>query len=506
MKHNYSRKTRQLKYLAKRLKLALASADSSRTLIEKLKLKISLLLRELAGSFSKFQLKGILGSVAIIFGLSTGANAQTFGAVVQDPFGHAVVSGSAIAPITSADIDNDGDMDLFQIGASSSIQFFENTGTASAPAFAVAVTNPFGLTAVGSYPGLAAADLDNDGDMDLLVGELYGQIQYFENTGTAAAPTFAAPVVNPFGLTNAYLVAYLTVADIDNDGDIDILAGEYYGSLAYFENTGTASAPAFAAPVANPFGIVPVAGNFAFPNLGDMDGDGDFDLVVGEYYGSINYFENTGTASAPAFAAAVNNPFGLTSVYYYSGPHFVNLDDDCDMDLMISEYTGILNYFENTAPAVIDASVTVVGETITANEAAGTYVWLDCDNGNTPVPGETGQSFTATVNGNYAVEVTTVCGVATSTCQAITTVGLNENALFNGVSLYPNPTNGTVTIDLGELNSAGIKVTGMNGQVVYQKENIEAVSHQFNLNEAAGMYFVEISAGGESTVLKLIKK
>jgi hypothetical protein len=509
MKHNYSRKTRQLKHLVKKLRLALASAETSKVLIERLKLRISLLLKELSGSFSKFQLKGMLGSLAIVFGLATSSTAQTFATAVQNPFGHTVSSPVLIVPITSVDIDNDGDMDIFQGGGYGSIQFFENTGTSSAPAFSAAVTNPFGLISVVNYPAPAAADMDNDGDMDLLVGDYNaygGQIQYFENTGTSSAPAFAAPVANPFGLSTVAYISMLTVADIDNDGDSDILTGEYYGDLIYFENTGSASVPAFAAAVTNPFGIVPPGGTVSVPNFGDLDGDGDFDLMVGENSGSMFYYENTGTASAPAFAAAVTNPFGLTSVYYYAGPHFVNLDGDCDLDLMVSEYAGTLNYFENTVAPVIDATVTTVGLTITANEAAASYAWVDCNNGNSPILGETSQSFTATANGSYAVEVTTNCGTVTSACVAITTVGLSENPLFNGVSLYPNPTNGNVTVDLGSLNSASLKVTGMNGQVVYEKENIEAVSHQFNLNESAGVYFVEISSNGESRVLKLVKK
>lgn len=515
MKHNYSRKTRQLKFLVKKLKLALESTEISSSLIDRLKLKISLLLKELSGSFSRIQLKGILGSLAIVFGLTSAASAQTFGTPVSNPFGITVTSANSRSMIEAFDIDDDGDLDLFTPGEYGTFEFYENTGTATAPAFAAVVQNPFGLVSFGDGdPAIAAADMDNDGDIDILVGyynyDFYapaGQIKYFENTGTASAPAFAAPVVNPFGLTNTTYASYLTVADLDNDGDIDILTAEYGGNLIYFANTGTASAPAFAAQVVNPFGIVPFSGPYNYfniPDFGDLDGDGDYDLITGEVYGSFNYYENTGTAGAPAFAASTSNPFGLTSVYYNSGPCIANLDGDCDLDLISTEAFGGIQYFENTIAPVIDATVTTVGLTITANEASATYVWVDCNNGNTPIPNETGQSFTATANGSYAVEVTTNCGTLLSNCVTISTVGLDENDIFNGVSMYPNPTNGSVTVDLGKLNSASLKVTGMNGQVVYQKENIENALHQFNLNEATGVYFVEINADGENKVLKLI--
>jgi len=516
MKHNYfTRKTRQLNLLVKKLRLALESGEKSQVLIERLKLRISLLLKELTGYFSKRQLKGILGSLAVIFGLTLNTNAQTFGPVVQNPFGISNPAAAILGVFDDVDLDGDGDFDLIQTAYGGSpyggaLNYYQNTGTSTAPVFGTPLVNPFGLTASLYYGAPVAADLDNDGDMDLLVGGYdgisSGQIQYFENTGTATAPAFAAPVLNPFGLSNTLYLSFLTTADIDNDGDVDILTSQAYGDLIYFENTGTASSPAFTTPVSNPFGFVPLVGTFSFPNLGDLDGDGDYDLIVGEIYGSINYFENTGTQSTPAFATSVSNPFGLTSVYYYAGPNFVNLDGDCDLDLMVSEYYSTLNYFENTTGGAVDATVTTVGLTMTANAIGATYQWIDCNNGNAPIVGATAQSFTATANGSYAVEVTMNGCSDVSSCVTISIIGLEEATLLNGVSIYPNPTNGVVTIDLGSLNSASIKVTGMNGQVVYQNEAIESTAHHFELTDAAGIYFVEITALGETQVFKLVKK
>lgn len=584
MKRNFfSRKTRQLNLLVKKLKLALEASHKSPALIERLKLRISLLLKELTGYFSKYQLKGILGSLAVIFGLTFNANAQVFGAPVQNPFGISNTAPAAFGVFDDVDLDGDGDMDLIQEGYGSSIYggallYFENTGNSTAPVYGTPVVNPFGLSASLEYGAPDAADMDNDGDMDLLVGGYdgagNGQIQYFQNTGTANAPAFAAPLLNPFGLVSTLYLSFLRTVDIDNDGDLDILTIQAYGSLIYFQNTGSVSAPAFAAPVVNPFGFVATAGVFSMPTFGDLDGDGDYDLMVGETYGSLNYYENTGTASAPAFAASVVNPFSLESVYYYSAPNFVNLDGDCDLDLMVGEYLSALNYFENT-DAAIDGTVTALGATITANQASATYQWVDCNNGNAPIAGATSQSFTATTSGSYAVEVTLngcsllsactdVCivdatvttvgltmtanavgaayqwvdcnngnapiGGATSqsftatangsyavevtlngctelsSCVTISTIGLQEASLLNGVSLYPNPSNGLVTIDLGAAYTASVKVTGLNGQVVYENQNLETAKHSFELNQAAGIYFVEITALGETKVLKLVKE
>jgi hypothetical protein len=515
MKHNsFSRKTRQLKSLVKQLKFALKSANTPTQLIERLKLKISLLLKELSSYFSRLQLKGIVGSLAVVFGLVINSNAQTFSGPVLNPFGISLSAPAVLGSTAEVDIDGDGDLDLFQnanggSGYGGALAYFQNTGTATAPVFGASVLNQFGITGTSDYGAPAFVDMDDDGDMDLLVGgyigTYFGAIQYFQNTGTATAPAFGAPVLNPFGLTNTLYLSWLAPADIDNDGDTDILTVEAYGDLVYFQNTGTASAPTFAAAVANPFGFVPVSGTFSFPGIGDMDGDGDFDLCMGDGYGAILYYQNTGTVSAATFTASVTNPFGLSSVAQYAGPNFVNLDGDCDLDLLVSQYNSGMQYFQNTTVVVIDGTTSTTGLTITANVAGASYQWLDCTNGNAPIVGETSQSFTAVANGSYAVEITTNCGSVVSACVAITTVGLDEVSALNGVKMYPNPSTGMVTLDLGELTSASVTVTGMNGQVVYQNANIQAPTHAFNLKEAAGIYFVEVQAMGEKQVFKLVK-
>ena len=75
------------------------------------------------------------------------------------------------------------------------------------------------------------------------------------------------------------------------------MVGEYDGTLNYFLNTGTANAPAFTQQTgaANPFDGIDV-GELSTPTLADLDGDGDIDAVVGEWYGTLRFFLNTGSA------------------------------------------------------------------------------------------------------------------------------------------------------------------------------------------------------------------
>ncbi len=275
------------------------------------------------------------------------ASAPEFEDAGDNPFGLADVGGYA-SP-TFADLDADGDLDAFIGNKNGNTLYFENTGTAKAPAFTDRGTNPFGLAGVGNYASPTFADLDGDGDLDAFIGEPYGNTRYFENTGTASAPAFTGQGTNPFGLADVGYAASPTFADLDGDGDLDAFISEYFGNTRYFENTGTAKAPTFTDRGTNPFGLADVGG-FVSASFADLDGDGDLDAFIGESYGNTRYFENTGTAKAPAFTDRGSNPFGLADVGKYASPTFADLDADGDLDAFIGNADGNIRVFLNQSP------------------------------------------------------------------------------------------------------------------------------------------------------------
>jgi len=154
---------------------------------------------------------------------------------------------------------------------------------------------------------------------------------------------------------------------------------------------------------------------------------------------------------------------------------------------------------------VISNTTTVSGDTIMADLAGATYQWLDCNNGNMPIAGETNQSFVASVSGNYAVEITNGNCVDTSVCTALVVIGIQDAPLYQTVSVYPNPNTGAFTIDLQELNTDNttIEIYTTEGKLIYTEMTNEQI-HNVNLNVAAGLYIVKVYTGEVVTVQPLV--
>ncbi len=421
--------------------------------------------------------------------------APVFAPVQTNPFGLSDV-GTYSAPVF-VDLDNDGDLDMMAGEVFGNFYYFQNTGTAAAPAY-VNEFNQFGFSNIGRWSAPAFADLDNDGDQDLMAGDYYGDFYYFENTGTNAAPAYAAVQTNPFGLSNIGADSSPTFADLDNDGDLDLLSGEYYsGFFFYFENTGTATAPVYAAPQTNPFGLSFI-GNGSTPAFADLDGDGDQDLMAGSISGSFSYFENTGTNAAPDYAAPQTNPFGLSDIGVYSIPTFDDLDNDGDQDMMVGEEGGSFFYFQNigtvSAPAYAAPQTNPFGLSIIGNNSAPAFADLDNDGDQDLMTGGSNGNFF------YFENITTfVSGVAVA----------NGIGVFN---LFPNPATDQVTVQftLSEPMQVAVKIVDLSGREMSTllKDQLQEGAHSIQLNTATlvqGVYMVNIGFGnGAAKNVKLI--
>ena len=276
-----------------------------------------------------------------------GEDGPSFALPLRNPFGFTRPTYTGYASPAAADIDGDGDYDLFMATLGHGVAFWENTGTAASPAFARPEYDPFWIDAPRLSCGLDFADLDGDGDLDLVLGEYLGDFRYYENVGFPTAATFAAPLTNPIGLSATDRENYPRLLDLDDDRDQDLLTIEWGGAVILQWNTGTESSPTFAAPLVMPWGGV----SRTVLSSTDLDFDGDFDMLLGGPYGDFAFFENVGTPSSLDIVPGYMNPYGLTPTSGSAAPTFADMDGDGDEDLLVVEdnpgYVDLL-YYENT--------------------------------------------------------------------------------------------------------------------------------------------------------------
>lgn len=155
--------------------------------------------------------------------------------------------------------------------------------------------------------------------------------------------------------------------------------------------------------------------------------------------------------------------------------------------------------------ATVDTVVTLAGITLTASATGATFQWIDCSSG-LPVAGANAASFTPTANGSYAVIVTQNGCSDTSSCHAVTVVGVDTD-LATHYRLSPNPNAGTFTLDVRDPLSQTVEVDVVNstGQVVYRAQLSGAGKHTLHLNRvAAGVYTLRVQEARQVTTLRVV--
>ena len=182
-------------------------------------------------------------------------------------------------------------------------------------------------------------DVDGDGLDDMVLAiDFYrsptassnSSMHYFRNTGTSSAPNFVHQDDDFADLAQYdFQAAYPTLGDLDNDGDLDMVVGTADGSLHYFQNTPSGGVASFTLVGPNYMGINSIGQNAA-PELADVNGDNKLDLIVGERMGTLSYFQNDGTGTSPNFTSTptVEN-YGKIDVSFYccngnAAPLFIN--------------------------------------------------------------------------------------------------------------------------------------------------------------------------------------
>ncbi|BAQ64272.1 LamG-like jellyroll fold domain-containing protein [Geminocystis sp. NIES-3709] len=216
-----------------------------------------------------------------------------------------------IAP-TFADLNNDGILELI-VGHSNGLLYYENQGTSDNPNYVLNSDNA--LSALINGRGFrdlnpTFVDINGDGDLDLFIGSNQNNILFYENRGTASEPNFLqrSGTGNPLNNLTIPSFSNLTFGDIDRDGDSDLLVGTANGNLRYFENIGSVTAPSFTEVTANNNPFQSINEEFALnnitdvtPTLVDFNNNGNLHLFIGDRQGNLFHYINIGTLGEPNF-------------------------------------------------------------------------------------------------------------------------------------------------------------------------------------------------------------
>lgn len=153
----------------------------------------------------------------------------------------------------------------------------------------------------------------------------------------------------------------------------------------------------------------------------------------------------------------------------------------------------------------VDVSVTPSGNNITANNGSGSYKWLNCNNNNSVISGQTSQVFTATSNGKYAVQITEAGCVKTSNCVDVVVTG-NRSSIIGELSVFPNPTANNCSIVSSIENITVVTVYSIDGVLVKQLNNYNSGSLIDISDLPTALYTVEVTTESNGVArLKLQK-
>lgn len=413
------------------------------------------------------------------------------------------------------DVNNDGKKDLLVSPNAAnvsenytSVWHYSNTGTTNAPVFNYQQNNFLQRdmieTGEGNYP--VFFDYNKDGKQDLVIGNhgyflssggYESKLLLYENTGTPANPEFTLITRDYSGLSGLGLNGVApTFGDLDGDGDKDLVIGDVTGKVHYLTDTSTGTNPASFVLAQINLGNIDV-GQASTPQLIDVNRDGKLDLLIGEQGGNINYHENTGTTTTPTFTSTPTSAtFGGVKVNKvpfitgFSAPFMFDVSGN--YKLLVGSENGYLYMYDS-----IDGN-------LTGNFKLLDSMYLDIYEGNRTAPygaDINNDSYLDVVIGNYSGGTSLYLGR-----QSLYSVK-EEKKLIPEFVVYPNPSSSFISIEIKtELpEKYYISVENMVGQKVMNEEAIKAKTTTLNVNNLnAGIYFIKLSDGRNNSVKRLI--
>lgn len=423
------------------------------------------------------------------------------------------------------DINNDQTRDLIvapnhgvssQVENTEGVLLYLNMGVDNHPVFELQGKTFLQNTQIehGDDTAPAFFDYDQDGLLDMLVGNhgyhvdftdaLIPALSLYKNIGSKDSPRFQLIDEDFLGIraSNMYpLLKHMVpvLGDLDNDGDEDLLIGSILGNVYFWENKAASGQPANFELMTENYANIDV-GTFAAPELNDLDDDDDLDLLVGGQNGRISYYENKGSSNTPDYQLIteewgniqVPDEFGSSFPRSYAKPRLVDYDEDGVVELLVGNVTGYIRIYENV-PNTLTDTLEFVGNL------------FDFDFGSFSAPAtaildSTHKSLYVVGNRRGGLQLFQFSD------QISTNVLSNIQESFQ-LSVFPNPVNTNLNIKwkaAHQFYPIHIEIFNQLGQKVHR---ITTQQSQISLNVenwSQGIYYVRVSLRGKAVIKKVM--
>ncbi len=357
-------------------------------------------------------------------------------------------------------------------------------------------------------------DHNGDGLLDLIVsinqrydpgsGNHVDEIVYYENTGTASDPEFTFVTNDYLGLSSSATITdeyiYPAFGDLDGDGDEEMLVRGSFGSgpLFLFDNVAGPGNPASYSGFSllnDVSGSAVGDDDYYFPKLLDLNRDGLLDIVLGLQNGKLRYYKNTGTVNAPAFELETDNLGGVDVSEYWTSEGMAVpefIDVDSTYHLILGSKKGYLHYYDNIE-----------------DNLSGTFNLVDSTLEDIYL-GTFSAPAIADLDGDDKLEM--VVGNKRGGLvlfESASTDNVSISTYDIDFEIFPNPNEGSFYINLGESNFNIVKqsvytLTDISGKEV-QRGQITSLKTKVNCDKLSkGLYILTLTFQNQTLTEKII--
>ncbi|HLF64177.1 MAG TPA: T9SS type A sorting domain-containing protein [Saprospiraceae bacterium] len=362
--------------------------------------------------------------------------------------------------------------------------------------YVLATDNPFSPVSPGHFASPALGDIDADGDLDLFVGQYNSnEMLFYRNTGTAQQPVYTQQTGtdNPLDIytSNSGCNAPVLV-DIDADTDLDVFVGIWSYIIRHLRNDGDAAVPDFIFQTGanNPLDHIMTEGICSYPAFVDIDNDMDLDVFITDGNGNLDFNENTGDQIAPVFELdTINNVLGHVALTARAKIAFHDVSGDGLKDAVISHDTDEpeLLYFENTG-------------------TAGDAIFEERTGASNPFDGITGTEALAPVfadiddDGDKDLVLGTWQSVRLY--EAVKASNISDVVKNGAYFIYPNPAVRHFTVQGDAIHH--VDVIDQQGRHIRQIQTSANSTFVDMAEEADGIYFVRLITDAGIIIIKVV--